>query len=57
MTIDLRARIARWLVRQASRIDRRTTVEYRIVHHMPLGWGSVKGGKTKRFGAYSPGSA
>lgn len=41
----------------ASRIDRRTTVEYRIVHHTPLGWGAVKGGKTKRFGAYSPGSA
>ncbi|XTP37099.1 hypothetical protein ACORG1_13155 [Mycobacterium sp. TJFP1] len=56
MITELRARIAKRLVRMASRIDRRTTVEYRIVHHMPLGWGAVKGGKTKRFGAYSPGS-
>lgn len=56
MGARLRGRIARWLVRFASRIDRRTTVEYRIVHHTPLGWSAVKGGKTKRFGAYSPGS-
>lgn len=56
MSTDLRARIARWLVRTASRTDRRTMVEYRIVHHTPLGWSAVKGGKTKRFGAYSPGS-
>lgn len=34
----VRARVARWLVKLASRIDRRPHVSYQISHHAPQGW-------------------